>query len=89
MLKSFVENDEKIYFEKFYFNPIFFSDINALKNKKKSQINFVAIKKSDLFSANFEDIIKLTESSKKHKLFFKKIFEDDYMFNKYNLIYKN
>ncbi|MFY7742573.1 MAG: hypothetical protein ACOVQR_08000 [Flavobacterium sp.] len=89
VLKSYLENDEKIYFEKFYFNPIFFSDLNALVNKKKSQINFVAIKNSDLFKANFEDIINLTESSKKHNLFFKKIFEDDYMFNKYNLIYKN
>jgi hypothetical protein len=81
VLKSYLENNNRMYNIKFYFNPIFFSDLNAIINKKGSTINFVTVKNSNIFIADFEDIIKLNEKSEKHKLFFKMIFEDDYMFN--------
>ena len=84
ILKSFSKNDTSLYKQKIYFYPIFFSDLNAILHQKESMVNYFAIKKSYIFKANFEDIIDLSESSKKHNLFFKKIFEDDYMFNKYN-----
>lgn len=81
VIKSYIENHNKMYNVKFYFNPIFFSDFNAIINKNKSTRIFVTVKKSNVFMANFEDIIKLNAKSEKHKRFFKMIFEDDYMFN--------
>jgi len=80
VIKSFIENNNRIYNVKFYFNPIFFSDLNAIINKKESTRNFVTVKKTSVFIANFETIMKLNAKSKNHKLFFKMIFEDDYMF---------
>ncbi|MEM0578057.1 hypothetical protein [Flavobacterium polysaccharolyticum] len=81
VLKSYIENNNNIYNIKFYFNPIFFSDIDALLKRKESTRNFVTVKESNVFMANFEDIIRLNEKSEKHKCFFEMIFEDDYMFN--------
>lgn len=81
VLKSYFENNNNIYNIKFYFNPIFFSDLNALLKRKESTRNFVTVKESNVFMANFEDIIRLNEKSEKHKCFFEMIFEDDYMFN--------
>ena len=81
VLKSYIENNNRMYHVKFYFSPIFFSDLNAVIYRKETTRNFVTVKKSNVFIANFEDIIKLNEKSEKHKRFFKMIFEDDYMFN--------
>jgi len=81
VLNSYIENNNRMFNVKFYFSPIFFSDLNAIKNQTQSSRNFVTVKKSNVFIANFEDIIKLNAKSEKHKLFFKMIFEDDYMFN--------
>jgi signal-transduction protein with cAMP-binding, CBS, and nucleotidyltransferase domain len=81
VLKSYSENNDSIHQLKFYFNPIFFSDLTAIINKNGSTKNVVTVKKSNVFMANFEDILQLNEKSEKHKLFFAMIFEDDYMFN--------
>jgi hypothetical protein len=81
VLKSYIENNNKMFSVKFYFSPIFFSDLNAVINRKETTRNFVTVKKANIFMANFEDIIRLNEKSEKHKRFFKMIFEDDYMFN--------
>ena len=81
VLKSYIENNNKICKVKFYFSPIFFSDLHALNNKKESIINFIIVKNSNIFTTNFQDIMKLCESSEKYEKFFKMIFEDDYMFN--------
>lgn len=81
VLKSYIENNNRMYNVKFYFSPIFFSDLNAIINKKGTNRNFTSVKKSNIFMASFEDIKKLNTISEKHKHFFKMIFEDDYMFN--------
>lgn len=81
VLKSYIENNGRMYDVKFYFNPIFFSDLNGLINRKELIKKIVIVKKSNLFVANFEDIKKLNEKSEKHKLFFKMILEEDYMFD--------
>jgi hypothetical protein len=81
VLKSYIENNNKIYKVKFYFSPIFFSDLHALNNKKESIINFIIVKNSNIFMANFQDIMKLNEKSIKYKDFFNMIFEDQYLFN--------
>ena len=66
---------------KFYFSPIFFSDLNAVIDRKESKRNFVTVKKSNIFIADFEDIQNLNKKSSAHQRFFKIIFKDDYMFN--------
>ena len=81
VLKSYLENNNKVYNVKFYFGPIFFSDLHALINKTESTRNFVTVKKSNVFMANFEHIVHLTEKSERHNCFFKMIFNDDYMFD--------
>lgn len=81
VIKSYHENNNKVYNVKFYYSPIFFSDLKAIINRRESTRTFVTVKNSYVFMANFEDIIKLNEKSEKHKRFFKMIFEDDYMFN--------
>lgn len=81
VLKSYIENNNRMYHVKFYFSPIFFSDLNAVMKRKETNRNFVTVKKSDVFIAKLEDIKKLNAKSEKHNLFFKMIFKDDYMFN--------
>lgn len=81
VLKSYIENNNKMFNVKFYFSPIFFSDLHAIVKRNQSTKNFVSVKKSNVFMANFDDIVKLNTKSEKHQRFFKMIFEDDYMFN--------
>lgn len=81
VVKSYIEKNDRMHNVKFHFKPILFSDLNAIINKKKSTRTFVTVKKSNVFMANFDDILKLNENSEKHKRFFEMIFEDDYVFN--------
>ncbi|NHN24095.1 hypothetical protein FIA58_000265 [Flavobacterium jejuense] len=81
VLKSYRENNNRKYNVKLYYNPILFSDLNALTNRTPSTRNFVITKKATVFMANFEDIIRLNAKSEKHDFFFKMIFEEEYMFN--------
>ncbi|MCA6422467.1 MAG: cyclic nucleotide-binding domain-containing protein [Flavobacterium sp.] len=81
VVKSYIEKNNRMYNVKFHFKPILFSDLNAIINKKKSTRTFVTVKKSNVFMANFDDILKLNENSEKHKRFFEMIFEDDYVVN--------
>jgi signal-transduction protein with cAMP-binding, CBS, and nucleotidyltransferase domain len=76
VLKSYHDNNNKVYNVKFYFGPIFFSDLHALINKTNTTRNFVTVKKSRVFIANFEDILNLAEKSERHNSFFKMIFKD-------------
>lgn len=80
-IKSYIENKGKQHKVKFYFAPVFFSDVNAIKKGSRAKANFVTIKESSIFYAKFSDISKLTAKSTKHKSFFEMIFEDNYMFD--------
>jgi CRP-like cAMP-binding protein len=81
ILKSYLDKNGRCCNVKFYFKPIFFSDLDAICNGKETSKCFVTIRKANVFIAYFEDVIKLSAKSEKHKLFFRMIFEDHYMFD--------
>lgn len=80
VLKSYLDKNGRCCNVKFYFKPIFFSDLDAICNGKETRRCFVPVRKASVFRACFEDVVQLSAKSEKHKLFFKMIFDDHYMF---------
>lgn len=80
IIKTFTAFDDKELETKFYFKPIFFSDINAILTNTTSQSTCIATLEATVFFANFEAIKKLAKKSEKHTTFFKMIFKEHYLF---------
>lgn len=81
VLKSYRECHKEEIKIKFYFGPVFFSDLNALHTKTETTRNFVAFRESEVFIAKFEAIKNLNQKSKKHNTFFKMLYRDSYLFD--------
>lgn len=86
ILRSYIQNDTKEENVKFYFGPLFFSDLESIVSKSKTLRNFITVNESDIYVAKFEEIKILNFTSKKHQYFFNKIFKNQYLFHYENKI---